>query len=68
MIVIAIAKVDSINDQIITCLGNGDGTVATYNVGVRGCTIRVEIVAYKTRESMLSSSESCHLLITARTF
>ena len=51
MIVIAIAKVDSINDQIITCLGNGDGTVATYNVGVRGCTIRVEIVAYKTRES-----------------
>ena len=51
MIGIAIAKVDIINDQIITCLGNGDGTVATYNVGVRGCTIRVEIVAYKTRES-----------------
>ena len=51
MIVIAIVKVDSINDQIITCLGNGDGTAVTYNVGFRGSTIRVEIVAYKTRES-----------------
>ena len=51
MIEIAFANVDIINDQIITFLSNFDGTAVTYNVGFRGSTIRVEIVAYKTRES-----------------
>ena len=50
MIVIAIVKVDSINDQIITWLWNFDGTAATYNGGLR-VSIRVEIVAYKARKS-----------------
>ena len=52
MIEIAKVKVGIINDQIITWLWNFDGTVATYNGGFRVCKgIRVDIVAYKTRES-----------------
>lgn len=50
MIVIAIVKVGSINDQIITWLWNFDGTAVTYNGGLR-VSIRVEIVAYKARKS-----------------
>ena len=69
MIEIAKVKVGIINDQIITWLWNFDGTVATYNGGFRVCKgIRVDIVAYKNaRKAMLSSSELCHVLITART-
>ena len=54
MIVFAIVKLGSINDQIITCpaLGDGDHIAATWNVGLRVCVCsRVEIVAYKTRKS-----------------
>ena len=54
MIGIAIAKVGSINDQIITCLVNGDmdDIAATWNEGFRVCVcIRVEIAAYKARKS-----------------
>ena len=68
MIEIAFANVDIINDQIITFLSNFDGTAVTYNVGFRGSTIRVEIVAYKRAKAMLLASESSHWLITARTF
>ena len=68
MIEIAKVKVGSINDQIITWLWNVDATGVICNDGFRVCIgIRVEIAAYKTRESDASSSESCHVLITART-
>ena len=69
MIGIARFKVGSINDQIITCPVNGDfdDIAGTWNGGSRVYSTRVEIVAYKARKAMLLSSESCHLLITART-
>ena len=53
MIGIALAKGASINDQIITCLIKFEATgVTTLKDGVRVCIgIRVDIVAYKTRES-----------------
>ena len=54
MIEIARIKWGSINDQIITCLVKMEeiATTTTFNGGFRGCIgIRVEIVAYKTRES-----------------
>ena len=53
MIGIAIAKGASINDQIITCLIKFEATgVTTLFDGCRVCIgIRVDIVAYKTRES-----------------
>lgn len=54
MIDIARIKWGSINDQIITCLVKMDviATTTTFNGGFRFCIgIRVEIVAYKTRES-----------------
>ena len=54
MIEIAMIKWGSINDQIITCLVKMDviATTTTFNGGFRFCIgIRVEIVAYKTRES-----------------
>ena len=53
MIGIVFGKVGSINEQIITCLGlgNGEGIATSSNDVCRVCIIRVEIVAYKTRES-----------------
>ena len=52
MIEIAKVKVGSINDQIITWLWNVDATGVICNDGFRVCIgIRVEIAAYKTRES-----------------
>ena len=52
MIEIARIKWGSINDQIITCLVKMDVIATTFNGGFRFCIgIRVEIVAYKTRES-----------------
>ena len=53
MIGIARFKVGNINDQIITCLLNGDGDhiAGTWNGDSPVYSIRVEIVAYKARKS-----------------
>ena len=69
MIEIAKVKVGIINDQIITWLWNFDGTVATYNVGFRVCKgIRVDIVAYKTRESDAVIIRRCPVLHNIKDF
>ena len=64
------AKGGSINDQIITWLWNFEGTgVTTLKDGFRVCIgIRVDIVAYKTRESDAVIIRSCaSRFITSRT-
>ena len=64
------AKGGSINDQIITWLWNFEGTgVTTLKDGFRVCIgIRVDIVAYKTRESDAVIIRSCPALHNIKDF